>query len=149
MTEESRNRTIGKERAIATKPLKSIPIFMNSPRRESIFSFDIFRLLVLGVIRSRVWLPRVLNPPRGEPSDYVGDFLVRHRPARHVSPPIRRSQLRAARDDTRAQPLIADERQKRIIRDRAAFASAPTGCAGPSPPSGPISTFAPPPPPPA
>src|SRR5260370_29744142 len=129
MTEESRNRTIGKARAIATKPLKSIPIFMNSPRRESIFSFDIFRLLVLGVIRSRVWMPRVLNPPRGEPGDYVGNFLVRHKPARHVSPPIRRSQLRAARDDTRAQLLIADERQKRIIRDRAAFASASTACA--------------------
>src|SRR5260370_23205123 len=129
VTEESRNRTIGKARAIATKPLKSIPIFMNSPRRESIFSFDIFRLLVLGVIRSRVWLPRVLNPPRGEPGDYVGDFLVKHRPARHVSPPIRRSQLRAAREDTRAQPLIADVRQKPIIRDPPACASARTGWA--------------------
>src|SRR5260370_20257760 len=80
-------------------------------------------------MRTRVWRPGVLPPARGEPGDYVGVFLVRNSPARHVSPPIRRSQLRAARDDTRAQPLIADERQKRIIRDCAAFASAPTGWA--------------------
>ena len=72
---------------------------------------------MLLVIRSRVWLPRILNAPRDEPSHYVGDFLIGHGLARNVSAPIRRSQVRAARDDDRAQTLIADERKKRIIGD--------------------------------
>src|SRR4029077_8368635 len=123
VTEDKRNRTIGTARAVATSPLKRIPNFMNNPRREILFSFGIFRLLMLGVIRSRVCPPRVLNPPRGEPGNYVGDFLIRHRFSRHISTPIGRAQFRTPGDHNRAQALIADERKKRIIRDSAALGS--------------------------
>src|SRR5260370_34333721 len=99
---------------------------MPSRPGKSLFSFDFSGPLGWGVIQTRVWLPGFLTPPRGEPGDYVGDFVVRHTPARLVSPPIRRSQLRAPRDDTRAPLLTAEDRQNRIIRDRAAFASAST-----------------------
>src|SRR5215469_16309790 len=60
--EDRRKPTMGTARAVATNPLNSIPIFMKKPRRDSVFSFDIFILLMLGVIRSSVWLPGVLNP---------------------------------------------------------------------------------------
>ena len=62
-------------------------------------------------------MPRALHPPRGEPTDDVGDFLIGHRLARYVSTPIRRTQFGTAGDDDRAQPLIADQSQKRIVRD--------------------------------
>src|SRR3989442_3402239 len=49
--EERRNCTIGTASAVATNPLNRIPIFMNSPRRVSIGSFDIVRILALLLIR--------------------------------------------------------------------------------------------------
>ena len=48
--EESRNPTIGTVSAVATNPLNSIPIFINSPRRLIMVSFDIVKLLVLRFI---------------------------------------------------------------------------------------------------
>src|SRR5258708_871572 len=112
---------MGTASAVATRPLNRIPIFINSPRRESVFSFDIIRLLVLRVIRNGIRLSRVRSPPRGEPGNYVGDFLVRHGLAGHVSAPVWRSQFGTTGDDNGAQPLIADEREKGIIRDGAAL----------------------------
>src|SRR5262244_3163532 len=66
VSEESRNRTTGTARAIATNPLKMIPNLMKSPRRE-MFSSVITQLLVLGIFRSRVRLARVLHSARGHP----------------------------------------------------------------------------------
>src|SRR5580692_7604154 len=74
--EDRRKRTIGTASAVATTPLNRIPIFMNSPRRESVFSFDIVKLLVLRIIRNRIRLARALNASRGEPCNNVSDFLV-------------------------------------------------------------------------
>src|SRR3989442_7763894 len=123
--EERRNGTIGTANAVPTNPLNRIPIFMNSPRRVSIVSFDMVRLLALLVIGHEVRLPRVLHAARGEPRNDIGDFLVRHRLAWHISAPVGRPQFRTAGDDDRAQALIAHERQKRIIGNGAALWAAP------------------------
>src|SRR5580704_17315374 len=103
--------------AVATNPLKRIPNFMNRPRREILFSSDIVKLLVLGVIRSRIWLPWVVNPFRGQPGNEVGDFLIGDGLARHIFSPIWSSQFRAPCDDNGAQSLVADKRKKRIVGD--------------------------------
>src|SRR5580704_1757013 len=110
---------MGTASVVATNPLKRIPIFINSPRRETVFSFDIIRPLVLLVLRNRVRLAWSLSALRGEPGDDIGDFLIRHRLAGHISPPVRRSQFRAPGDDNGAQSLIADQRKKGIIGDGA------------------------------
>jgi hypothetical protein len=47
----------------------------------------------------------------------VGHFLVRHGLVWDISAPVRRSQFGTADDDNRAQPLIADQREKRIVGD--------------------------------
>ena len=49
-------------------------------------------------------VPGLCDAVRGEPGHDVGDFLVRHRLAGHVSAPVGRAQFRTARDDDRAQP---------------------------------------------
>jgi hypothetical protein len=54
---------MGTARAVATNPLKRIPNFMNSPRREILFSFGTFGLLGLSVIGSRIRLTWIRNPP--------------------------------------------------------------------------------------
>src|SRR5580704_12384156 len=89
---------------------------------------------MLRIIRNGIRLPRIFNSLRGKPGHYVGDFLVGHGFVRHVSAPVWGPQFRAASDDNRAQPLIADQREKRIIGDGAAFWSSATaravaGCA--------------------
>src|SRR5580700_1751084 len=125
--EESTNRTIGTAIAVATMPLNRIPSFIRRLRRERAVSFDIEKLLmVLRGIRNGIGLSSVLTATRNQPSNDVSDFLVRHRLAWHVSAPVGRSQFRPADDDRGAQPLIANQREKRIIRDGAAFWSAAT-----------------------
>src|SRR6266853_6116641 len=79
------------------------------------------KLLVLRVIRrSGIGPPGVLHSARCEPGNNVGNFLVRHRLAAHIFAPVGRPQFGPSSDDNRAQPLIADQRQKGIIRDVAA-----------------------------
>src|ERR1700688_3671806 len=119
--EESRNSTIGTAITVATSPLNKIPSFMNRPRRERVVSTGIEKLLMLlRVIRNGIRLPRDLHTERGEPGNYVRNFLVGHRFARHVSTPVRGAQFRTAGDNNGAQCLIADQRQKRIVDDGAA-----------------------------
>src|SRR5436190_23662874 len=80
------------------------------------------KLLVLRVIRrSGIRLPGVLHSARCEPGNNVGNFLVRHRLATDISAPVGRPQFGTASDDNRAQSLVANQRQKRIIRDVAAL----------------------------
>src|SRR5208282_2938252 len=121
--EERTNPTMGTASAVATRPLNRIPSFMNRPRRESVFSFDIVKLLVRCVTRSGGWLQRTLRPLRGEPRDYVRDFLVRHRFAGEISAPVGSAELRTAGNDNGAQALIADERKEGVIRDSASLCS--------------------------
>src|SRR5262249_24468075 len=109
--DERRYCTIGTANVVATNPLTNIPILVKNPRRESVVSFDIVRLLVLRV-RSGIGLPGVLCSARNQPGDNVRDFLVCHRLAGHVSAPVGRTQFRAAGYDNRAQSLIAHQRQK-------------------------------------
>src|SRR5260370_7804822 len=116
----------GTASVVATKPLKRIPIFMKSPRRESVFSFDIMRLLLLCVIRNGIRLARVQSALRCEPSNYVCNFLVGHWLAGRVSAPVRCSQFGTAGDNNGAQPLIAHQREKGVIGDGAPLFSAPT-----------------------
>src|SRR5260370_32654469 len=97
---------------------------MKSPRRESVFSFNIMRLLLLCVIRNGIRLARVQSALRCEPSNYVGNFLVGHRLAGCVSAPVRCSQFGTAGDNNGAQPLIAHQREKGIIGVSAALLSA-------------------------
>src|SRR5580700_5074323 len=102
--------------------LNRIPSLIKRPRRESVGSFDIVKLLVvLRVIRNGIGLSWVLNTAGNEPRNDVRDLLFRHRFARHVSAPVWGAQLRTASYDDRAQSLIADQREKRTIRDSAAF----------------------------
>src|SRR5580765_1688433 len=76
---------------------------------------------MLCVVRNRIWLSRILRASRREPRNYVGDVLIGHGLARHISPPVRRSQFRAPCDDDGAQSLIADQCEKRIICNAAAL----------------------------
>src|ERR1700730_1633574 len=121
--EDRTNPTTGTARADATKPLKRIPNFMNSPRRESVFSFDIVKLLMLRVIRSGICRPRIRRTLRGKPSNYIRDFLFRHRFARNISAPVGRAKFGATGNHNSAQALIADEREERMIRHGAALCS--------------------------
>src|SRR5713101_6393503 len=108
---------IGTAKAVATRPLNKIPAFMKNPRREIVFSFGIVKLLVLCVIRSGIRLSGVLRAPRGKPGNDVSNFLVRHGLTRHVCAPVGGPQFGTARDDNRAKPLIADQREKGIVRE--------------------------------
>src|ERR1700721_1145365 len=121
--EDRTNPTIGTARADATKPLKRIPNFINSPRRESVFSFDIVELLMLCVIRSGICLLRICRAVRGEPRHYVCDFLFRHWFARDISAPVGSAKFGSTDNDNGAQTLIAEEREKYIIRHGAALRS--------------------------
>src|SRR5260370_35292843 len=76
------------------------------------------KLLVLRVIRrGGIRLAGVLHSTRCQPGNHVGNFLVRHRLATDISAPTRRPQLGTAKVFNRAQPRIAHQRQKGIIRD--------------------------------
>src|ERR1700730_11873393 len=86
--EDRTNPTTGTASADATTPLKRIPNFINSPRRESVFSFDIVKLLMRRVIRNGICLLRICRALRGEPRHYVRDFLFRHRLAGNISAPV-------------------------------------------------------------
>src|ERR1700722_1859287 len=123
--EDRTNPTMGTASADATKPLKRIPNFINSPRRESVFSFDIVELLMLCVIRSGICLLRICRALRGEPRHYVCDFLFRHWFAGNISAPVRSAKFGATGNDNGAQALIADEREKYIIRHGASLLSTP------------------------
>src|SRR5262245_32416744 len=101
---------------------------MSIPRRVIVTSSDIVVLLSLRVLRdSAEWnagpigigLPGTLHPARGQPGHDVRDLLVRHRPSWHVPAPVRRPEIGAAGDDERAQSLVADQREERIVRDGA------------------------------
>src|ERR1700756_4737988 len=70
---------------------------------------------MLCVVRNRIRLSRIWRASRREPGNYVGDVLLRHRFAGRVSTPIRCAQFGTAGDDDCAQPLIADQREERII----------------------------------
>jgi len=99
---------------------------MNNPRREIVFSFGMVRLLVLAVARIGIRPPRVLRAFGGKPGNCVGDFLVRHRFPRHISSPVRCSQFWTPSDHNRTQALVANQREKRIIRDGACLLPAAT-----------------------
>src|SRR5260370_9144556 len=101
---------MGTARAIATSPLKRIPNFMSSPRREILFSFGTCRLLEVRVIESRGRLAWAPNPPGRAPRNYAGAFLIRQRPPSQIPPPRGRSQVRAARDSHRPSALVLDQR---------------------------------------
>src|SRR5260370_3691942 len=94
---------------------------MKNPRRDTKFSLDIIKLLMLPVLRSGIGLPGILKSTGAAPRKSVGHFLVRHRLARHISAPARSPQFRTAGDHDRAQALIADQREKGIVRDGAAL----------------------------
>src|SRR5258705_13988879 len=108
---------MGTARVAATTPLKSMPSFMKRPRRVSRVSFDTSSLLTLIDLCSEVRLSRRCDAMRGEPAHYVGDFLIRHRPASDVAAPVGSAQFGTSRDQHRAQPLIARQREKRIVGD--------------------------------
>src|SRR5581483_8766949 len=75
----------------------------------------------LWVIRSRIWLPRDLRELRDQPRHHVGDILVRHRFTANVSTPVGRAQFGTAGDHDGTKALIADQCQKRVVCDGAAF----------------------------
>src|ERR1700730_2473268 len=126
LIEDRTNPPTGTASADATKPLKRIPNFMNSPRRESVFSFDIVELLMLRVIRRGICRPRIRRALRGKPSNYIRDFLFRHRFAGNISAPVGSAKFGSTGNDNGAQILIADEREKYIIRQGASLRSTAT-----------------------
>src|ERR1700724_2207998 len=112
---DKRNRTIGTASAVATKPLTRIPIFIISARREIVSSIDIVMLLILHVLRIWVGLPWASGTPRGQPSDYVADFLVGHGPARHILAPVRCAKFRPPGYHRDSQILITHQREIGLI----------------------------------
>src|ERR1700722_2063642 len=144
--EEKRKRATGRANTMAANPLNRIPIFMKNPRRErsgladgAISGFvDIlflrFFLRVLRVVQSGIRLPWIRRTSRCQPGNYICDFLIGHWTSGDVAAPVGCAQFRAAGDHDRAQCLIADQRQKRIIRDGASLLRSPAfrtmaGCA--------------------
>src|SRR6202050_5948832 len=127
--EEKRKPATGRANTMAANPLNRIPSFIKNPRRERLASaggavtvfvdilfLPVLRLRLLRIVRSGIRLPRILCTPRCQPRNYIGDFLIRHWTSWDVSAPVGCTQLRPASDHDRAQCLIADQRQKRIIR---------------------------------
>src|ERR1700681_460611 len=102
---------IGTATAVATKPLNRIPIFINSVRREIVLSVDIVMLLILRIFRIWVGLARASGTQRGQPSNYVDDFLVGHGPARHILAPVRCAKFVQTDDHRSSQILIANQRE--------------------------------------
>src|SRR5258708_14375460 len=96
---------------------------MKNPRRDTKFSFDIVKLLMLRVIRTGIGLPRILRAPRPEPRNHVGHFLVRHRLARYITAPVGGPQFGAPGNHNRAQALIAYQREIGIVGDGATLLS--------------------------
>src|ERR1700689_28307 len=136
--EEKRKRATGRANTIAANPLNTIPSFMRNPRRERLASaggvvtvfvdilflrlfLPVLRLRLLRIVRSGIRLPRILCTPRCQPRNYIGDFLIGHWTSWDVAAPVGCTQLRPASDHDRAQCLIADQRQKRIIRNGASL----------------------------
>src|ERR1700730_12015736 len=124
--EDRTNPTSGTASADATKPLNRIPNFMNSPRRESVFSVDIVKLLMLRVIRTAICRPRLRRALRGKPSNYLRNFLFRHGFAGNIPAPVGSAKFGATGNHSGAQALIADEREKYIIRHGASLRSTAT-----------------------
>src|ERR1700691_4215239 len=140
--EEKKKRATGRANTSAATPLNKIPSFMKNPRRERLASavgavtglVDISFLRVLRVVLSGIRLPRILRTPRCQPSHYICDFLVGHWMSGDIAAPVGCTQFRPAGDHDRAQCLIADQRQERIIRDSASLGCSPAfrtvaGCA--------------------
>src|SRR5215813_9261558 len=75
------------------------------------------------LIRSGIWLPRVLHSTRREPGDYVCDFLVRHWLAWDIAAPIGCTQFGSAGYDNRAHSLVANQCKERIVGDGTALRS--------------------------
>src|SRR5580704_13501495 len=134
--EEKTKRATGRANTIAANPLNRIPSFMKNPRRERLASagladsvfvdilispllLRVLRLRPLRIVQSGIRLPRILGAPRHQPGNYICDFLIGHWMSGDIAAPIGRAQFWPAGDHDRAQSLIADQRQERIIRDGA------------------------------
>src|SRR5882724_6926379 len=93
----------------------------------------IFRL---GLLVSWIWMARIWLPLDDQPGNNIGNFCWRHRSVRGTIAPIGMAKVRPSGNDGRAQVLIADESEKRVINNGAAlrrafaFASVTCGAAG-------------------
>src|SRR5262249_10277586 len=72
-----------------------------------------------GVRRYGVGPPWKLHPLRAQPRHDVRDLLIRDGSTRQVPAPVRLAEIRTAGDDAGAEPLTADQREKRAVCDRA------------------------------
>src|SRR5258706_175019 len=76
----------------------------------------IFRL---GLLVSRIGMARIWLPLDDQPGNNIGNFCWRHRSVRGTIAPIGMAKVRASGNDGRAQVLIADESEKRVINNGA------------------------------
>src|SRR5882672_6151202 len=81
----------------------------------------IFRL---GILVAGIRLAGSGLPLDDQPGNNIGNFLWRHRSVWRIIAPIGMAKVRASGNDGRAQVLIADESEKRIINDGASLCRA-------------------------
>src|SRR5882672_3958427 len=86
-------------------------------------SSDIIVSLIfrLGLLVSWIWMARIWLPLDNQPGNNIGNFCWRHRSVRGTIAPIGMAKIRAPSDDSCAQILIADEREKRAINNGASL----------------------------
>ena len=106
MTDESRKRTIGTASVAATDAVEQNPQ-LHEEAAAGQQSFIRHVMLLTLIVLSTYGCPGAAHAVRGEPAHHVGDFLIRHRPCRRRFRASRERPVGAARDDDRAQPLIA------------------------------------------
>src|ERR1700756_4168685 len=96
---------------------------MSRPRRESMVSLGMTGLLVLRGIWIGVRLRQPLRSVRGDPGDNIRHVPLRHSLAWNIPAPIGCADFGTPREHDGTQFLIADQRQKGSVRNRAALPS--------------------------
>src|SRR6266536_5365318 len=81
-------------------------------------------ILFLGLLVAGIGLAGSGLPLGDQPGNNIGNFCWRHRSVRGTIAPIGMAKVRASGNDGRAQVLIADESEKRVINNGAALCRA-------------------------
>src|SRR5213594_3294624 len=84
----------------------------------------IVSLIFLRLLVTWIWLSGICLSVCNQPGNNIGNFCWRHRSVRGTIAPIGMAKVRASGNDGRAQVLIADESEKRVINNGAALCRA-------------------------
>src|SRR6266700_1150731 len=84
----------------------------------------IVSLIFLRLLVAWIWLSGICLSVCNQPRNNICNFLWCHRSVRHIIAPFGMAQVRPPGNHGRAQVLIADESEKRVINNGAALCRA-------------------------